>query len=285
MRNILKLVGLFVLIGFSFFYTDKVIEVIREEDNIMIEIQKIKDLYKIDAVNANVVSNTIIPGVNGRIVNIDKSYREMKSIGKFNKNSLMYDVIRPSVSINNNKDKFIIKGNSIKQMVSIIFILNDDKYLEKINNEYIKRNVVFNFFVDYEFLIENTTKIKNLSNSEFYSYGEGGIYTPDNLLFSNNLISRISGNEAIYCLNINMDEEMLNLCNSNNLYTIVPTIVGYDNVYNEVSKNLESGSIILIDVNKDSVENLNVVLDYIEGKGLIIDGISKLLDEDLYNIE
>ena len=32
MKNIIKMIGLFTLIGFSFFYTDKVIEVIREED-------------------------------------------------------------------------------------------------------------------------------------------------------------------------------------------------------------------------------------------------------------
>ena len=36
MKSIVKLIGLLVLIGFSFFYTDKVIEVIREEDEIMI---------------------------------------------------------------------------------------------------------------------------------------------------------------------------------------------------------------------------------------------------------
>ena len=77
MKNILKIIGLFVLIGFSFFYTDKVVEVIREEDSIMIELQEVKDIYKIDAVSANVVSNTIIPGVNGRVVNIDKSYKEI----------------------------------------------------------------------------------------------------------------------------------------------------------------------------------------------------------------
>jgi len=281
MKDILKVVGLFVLMGFSFFYTDKVIEVIREEDSIMIELQSVKDLYKIEAIGASVVSNTIVPGLNGRVVNIDKSYKEMKSIGKFNKNSLVYDIVRPSVSISNNKDKFIIKGNSLKQMVSIIFVLDNDKYLEKINEVSILKDVVFNYFVDYEFLIDNTTKIKEMSNSEFYSYGAKGKYTPDNLLFSNNLISRISGNEAIYCLNNNMDNSMLELCNSNNLYTITPTIIGSDNAYNNISKNLESGSIILLNINKDNVNNLVTIVDYINGKGLKIGGLSQLLTENL----
>lgn len=283
MKNILKIVGLFVLMGFSFFYTDKVIEVIREEDNIMIELNSVKDLYKIEAVSANVVSNTIIPGVNGRVVNIDKSYKEMKSVGKFNKNSIIYDVVRPSVSISNNKDKFIIKGNSMKQMVSLVFLVDDDKYLEKINKISVDEKIVFNYFVDYEFLIDNTTLIKESSNSEFYSYGNDGKYSPDNLLFSNNLISRISGNEAIYCLSSNMDLDVLSLCSSNDLYTLVPSIIAFDNMYSEVSKNLESGSIILFEMNKDTVNNLDIIINYIKGKGLKIGGLSNLLSEELIN--
>lgn len=281
MKNILKLVGLFVLMGFSFFYTDKVVEVIREEDNIMIEIQSVKDLYKIDAMSANVVDNTIIPGVEGRVVNVDKSYKEMKSIGKFNKNSLVYDVVRPSVSIVNNKDKFIVKGNSLKQMVSLVFVINDDKYLNKINKISIDKDVIFNYFIDYEFLIDNTTLVKEMKNGEFYSYGNKGKYTPDNLLFSNNLISRIRNEEAIYCLNIDMDESGLDLCNSNGLYTISPSFVSGDNAYNVITKNLESGSIILIDITTDNINNLGVIIDYIKGKGLKIRGLSELINEEV----
>lgn len=281
MKNILKLVGLFVLMGFSFFYTDKVVEVIREEDNIMIEIQNVKDLYKIDAMNANISGKTIIPGVEGRVVNVDKSYKEMKSIGKFNKNSLVYDEIKPNVSINNNKDKFIIKGNSLKQMVSLIFVVNDNKYLDKINKVSIDKDVVINYFVDYDFLIDNTTLIKKQENSEFYSYGNHGEYMPDNLLFSNNLISRIRDKEALYCLSSDMDYDVIELCSGNDLYTILPTIIGGNNAYNTITKSLESGSIILIDSNFDNINNLGVIIDYIKGKGLKVGGLSELINEEL----
>ena len=47
MKKIIKLIGLFVLIGFSFFYTDKILEVIRQEDKIMIMLNDIKDNYEI----------------------------------------------------------------------------------------------------------------------------------------------------------------------------------------------------------------------------------------------
>ena len=109
MKKIIKLTGLIVLILFSFFYTDKVIEVIREEDKLMIELKELESTYKIEAVDANIVSNTIVPGINGRSINLDKSYKEMKSIGYINNNMLVYDTIKPTISITDNKDKFVTK--------------------------------------------------------------------------------------------------------------------------------------------------------------------------------
>ena len=280
MKNIIKLTGLITLIVFSFFYTDKVIEVIREEDSIMIKLKEIKDHEKIDAINASVVSNTIIPGINGKTINLDKSYKEMKKIGTINNNMLIYDTIKPTISITNNKDKFIIKGNSNKQLVSIIFILNNDKYLEEIA-KITKRDITINYFIDYNYLINNTTKIKKMKNVEFYSYGNDGVYTPDNLLFSNNLITRISNNEANLCLDSTMSNKIIKLCSTNNLYTITPNIVAEKNIYKTITENLTSGSMILIDLNKDNINKLNTVIDYIEGKGLKIEGLSKLITEEL----
>ncbi len=55
----------------SFFYTDKVIDFIRETDPIMKNIKKSNSLYNISATNAKVDDNTIIPGVSGKIVDND----------------------------------------------------------------------------------------------------------------------------------------------------------------------------------------------------------------------
>ena len=281
MKNIIKLTGLVTLILFSFFYSDKVIEVIREEDSIMVELKNMVDLYKIEAIDASVVSNTIIPGVNGRDINLDKSYKEMKSIGVVNNNMLVYDTIKPTVSITNNKDKFIIKGNSSKQMVSLVFILKNSKYLDKLEEIITKKDIIVNYFVDYDYLVNNTTKIKEMENREFYSYGNDGKYTPDNLLFSNNLITRISNNEANLCLDSTMSNDIIKLCSNNNLYTITPSIVVKKDFYKTIKENLSSGSIILIDINKENLNNLNTIVDYILGKGLKIEGLSSLITEKL----
>ena len=86
MKNIVKSIGLITLICFSFFYTEKVIDVVSEQDDIMIKIKEVKDNYKIDSVDATISENTIVPGINGREVDIEKSYQNMKQIGIFNEN-------------------------------------------------------------------------------------------------------------------------------------------------------------------------------------------------------
>lgn len=281
MKKIIQLIGLVTLISFSFFYTDKVIEVIREEDKIMIEINNVKDTYKIEPINASIISNTIIPGLNGREVNVEDSYKNMKTTGIFKNSLLIFDTIKPEINLYNNHDKFIILGNNNKQMVSIIFILDSNKYLEKTEEILNNKEITVNYFVDYQYLINNSTKIKELNNREFYSFGDNGQYTPDNLLFSNNLISRISNNNAIYCLATNMEKEILELCSKNDLYTITPTIIGTDYSYTAVKENLTSGSIILLKMNNDTLKELSTMIDYIKGKGLKIGGLSELLSEEL----
>ena len=73
MKNIVKLFGLFVLIFVTFFYTDKVINVMREDDEIMIDIKNNMKSYNRDYVDGIVRGNTYITGVSGALVNVDKS--------------------------------------------------------------------------------------------------------------------------------------------------------------------------------------------------------------------
>ena len=93
MKKILKLFGLITLICFSFFYTEKVIYVVSEQDPLKIEINESADSYKISPNEAIVDEDTIIPGSNGRVVNIEKSYKKMRKSNIFNNNLLVYDTL------------------------------------------------------------------------------------------------------------------------------------------------------------------------------------------------
>lgn len=281
MKNIIKLTGLVALIVFSFFYTDKVVTVARESDPLMNELEQVSDIYNVKAINGTIDKKTIIPGMNGRKINLEKSYKKMRETGIFNKNLIEYDIVKPKISLLDNRDKFIIKGNNNKQMVSIIFILKDKKYLERLENIVTSKEVSINYFVTYDYLVNNSTEISKMKNREFYNYGNNGTYTPDNILFANNLISRITNNEAIYCLTKDKDSKVIKLCSSNDLYTINPNIIITNNPYQEVKDKVNSGSIILMEMNNDTVTEIGIIIDYIRGKGLKIGGIKELLSEEL----
>ena len=280
MKKIIKLIGLTSLILFSFFYTDKVTQVIRENDTLMTEIKRVKDNYNSKSVNGIINGKTIIPGITGRKINIDKSYKKMREKGLFDEDLIVYDKILPKNNLNNNIDKFIISGNKRKNMISIIFLLNNYKYLERINNTIYNKNITINYFVDYKFLINNSPLIKELNNCEVYNYGNNGEYTPDNIIFANNLISRIREKQAIYCLSKTKDLSTLKLCYNNNLYTITPTTIISNNSYNRIKKELKNGSIFLMETNNDNVIELNIIINYIKGKGIKIVGLSELLNEE-----
>ncbi len=280
MKKIIKLIGLTILILFSFFYTDKVTNVIKENDSLMHKIKQEKDNYRIKPIEGIITNSTIIPGINGRSINIDKSYKKMREKGIFDKDLIEYNILKPKNSIKDNIDKYIINGNKYKNMVSIILILNNNKYINKIENTIINKNITINYFVDYNYLINNSPQVKELINSEIYNYGNNGEYTPDNILFANNLISRIRNNEAIYCLVNYKDSNTLKLCSNNSLYTIIPSIIIENNLYNQIKKELKNGSIILINSNNNNVTELNIAINYIKGKGLKIVGLSELLSEN-----
>lgn len=281
MKRIIKFTGLVTLILFSFFYTDKVVEVIRENDKLMIELKQVSDNYKVNAINGIISGDTIKPGINGKKVNIEKSYKKMKEKGIFDENLIKYDKIVPKINMSHNQDKYIIGGNKERNMVSIVFILGNKKYLKKVEDLSISKDVTINYFVTYDYLVDNSTNITKMTNSEFYNYGSDGEYSPDNILFANNLISRITDNEAIYCLTKYKNEKVLNLCSENNLYTILPNIIVKSDPYSEVKKSLASGSIILMEMDNDSTTELGIIVDYIRGKGYDVVGLSKMLSEEL----
>ena len=261
--KVIKYLSVLLLACFSFFYTDKVINMINKKDPLMIEISSVKEDYDVLPVNAILEEDTVIPGINGKEIDIDKSYDNMKLGGVFREEALVFKDLYPTSSLYSNKDKYIISGNTTKKEVAIITILNS-------NIDKIKDIDNITIFINHKDL--TTSNINNLKDKEIYTYGNNGVYSKEILTSDNTIINRLSNNKSSYCLVRDKNEDILKVCNDNNMYVVIPTIEG--NYYN-IKNNLSNGSIILL----DNLNDIDIIIKYIKSKGYSIVNLSELLNE------
>ena len=269
--KLIKLIGLLCLICFTFLYTEKIIDISIEQDEIMIKLKEYEPIYNINPTNATIENNTIIPGNVGKYIDIDNSYKKMKKIGIFEESLITYKDIYPEISIYNNYNKYIISGNTKNKTVALIYLINNNT-LDDILNIIKNKNVKLNFFIDSNYLNNNINIIDKIKDYEIYNYGAEGKYTKDNLIIANNIINNKSNNNSTYCLFLQEDNTSLNNCANSKMLSIMPSINGN---YNKIKENLKNGSIILINNTKE----LPLIIDYIKNKGYKIDTLSNIIKE------
>ena len=264
----IKIIGLFCLFIISFIYTEKVIHISLDQDEIMIKIKEYTN-NNIPPTNAIINNNTIIPGSVGKSINNEASYKAMKKISYFEPSLLVYENIYPEISIYNNYDKYIIRGNTNNKSVSLLYILNTNNTIDNITNLTKKYNIKLNIFIDSNYLNNNIGIIDKLKDNEIYNYGNNGIYTKDNLIITNNIINNKSNNKSIYCLFKLEEENSLNNCANIKMFSILTKDINYYNI------NLENGNIFLI----NNTQELNKIIEYIINKGFNIVPLSELIYE------
>lgn len=277
MKTFFKLTGLLVLFFFSFFYTEKVINVITEQDEIMIKIKENEEKNNIPSTNAIINKNTITPGLSGKEINIDKSYKEMKKLGTYNENMLVYTKVLPEVSINNNKNKYIRSGNKNFNEVSLIFKINKNTDLQKLLTLLDKNNTKANFFISYEYLEKHINEIEKEKNIEYYNYGKNGTYNDEIILIANNIISKKS-NPANICLTETNTNNTLKICSENEQFTIYPEII--NGTINSIKSKINNGCIISFEVTNTTLNELPLIINYINSKGYTISLLSELINEE-----
>lgn len=278
-KNVIKAIGLFSLIGFSFFYSEKVITVLKEKDPIMIKLESMKEDKKISSVSAMITEDTIVPGICGKEVDVEKSYNNMKKIGMYNENYLEYVVSCDIDVLSNYYDHYIINGNKLKNKVSFVFLLDHNLSIEEITSITEKYGIAVSFFASYDYMNENISQIYQLSKKhEIYNYGKEGTYTKETLELGNNIIERVTKKESLYCLSKEKNKDVLTMCQNKKMHTIIPTVIS-TNLYNSVKKNLSNGQIIYIETNQSNISQLDNTISFIQKKGFQIVSLKNLLEE------
>lgn len=281
MKKIYQISIVLLLSLTSFFYTEKVIDFIREKDPIMKNIKEYDKKNKIDAVNAVIDKNKITPGVSGKKVDYDKSFQKMKKYGTYNESLTVFEEVAPTISIDDYYDKYISEGSGINNDVSLVFEVKNGDNINNIINILKENNTIATFFVDGLWLENNQTLV-----SEMASLGhEIEILNYDNkyqeLYFSSslNLLNSITNLKPKYCYARYDNKEVLELCEKLELHTIIPTIMIGNYPYNDVVKKVHKGSIIGFSVTSSVEIELSTIINYLKQKGYTIDTLDILLSE------
>lgn len=278
-KNTIKLVSLFLLLLLSFIYTDKVFNEARSNDPLMKEVISYKKAHDVKPVEPKIKDDEMILGMSGLIINEEKSYKNMKEDDSFNKQKLVYDKAKPNTSIDKTYDYYITNGIS-KNIVSIIFKVNNSTNVSKLLSILAKTDVTVNFFIDGSYLeknVETAFSMVNL-NSEIYNLGYDNKYSKKMISVTNNLIESITLKDSLFCLNSAKNDDYKDICASKKMLTISPTLVNPS--ITDLKKNLSKGVMIVYDLDEFDTSKFNFITNVIESRGYKIKGLSKLINEN-----
>lgn len=279
MRKLLKPLSAIFLLLFSFYYTNKVVDIIREKDPIMQQIRLSSEKYQVDSVDARVIGDSIIPGKSGREIDYEESYTKMKQYGMYNEALTTFKEVEPTISIEDYYDKYIVQGNSEQKSVALVFKINSDKNFQELINVLNLQNIKTTLFIDGLFLENNTATIKNLLNHEIELLSYDNKY--DELYFNSglNYMASLTKKNPKFCYAEYDQKEVLELCSKLELHTIIPTIRVTEYPYKTVKGKLTNSAIISLPLTDQMISELPLIIDYISQKGYSFLTLEELLSE------
>ena len=272
MSKIIKILSISLLTVFSFFYTNKMIDLSKKNDPIMKKIILISDKLKVSSVNASFDKDYLTLGKKGLEVDITTSYEKMKKLGEYNENLIVYKEVSNN-SLNYTYDKFIVSLNKKEKVVSIIFKIKDSKNIYNILKILKNNNINAIFFIDGKWgeenklILEDIKKYNNLLGSLAYDNS----FDKKDMNKVSKIIDKYNKNR--YCYASYDNYELLDICKNLKLFTIKPKVID-KNIYTNVKKKLDKGLILSFSNSDMVVKELDLVIKYILQRGYEI----KLLD-------
>ncbi len=253
MKKIANYLFTIILFIFSFYYTNIVSNYIKEKDPIMLALKKSQKTFETDPINAIIDNNTIIPGRNGKIIDLDKSYRKMKKINKFLESLIVFKETPPDISLKNNYDKVIINGNKTSKSISILLKVNDLKILKKLKDNSL------NFILDINFIESNQDYLKQISNNI--------------IVLEQPNIANLSNIDYCY-----IENSFSSYCKNYQLYTIKPIFITHDYYYNTYQL-LDNGKIFSYLINEHNIDEIYKIYLAIKNLGYEVVSLDTLLKE------
>ena len=280
MKRIYPVMLSLLLLYFSFYYTSKVVDIIRSKDPIMMKIKKEKSKYEEEGENAKVKDNRVIPGKNKKVVNEKESFIKMKRYGTYNDSLYVFEEETPEKNIDDYFDKYIESGRNDTNEVALLFRIKRFDEIDKVEEVLRINNVQATFFLDGLFIENNRNETNYLKQQghelEVLSYND--LYEKEKFIEGLHALFNITNVSPKYCFSEYDNKDILQLCNSLSMHTIIPSINTNSNSFSIIKKKLRNGSIISLG---NDNKNLNTIINYIKQRGYKLVTLEELLSESL----
>lgn len=258
MKTYLKYLLVIFFTIFSFYYTDKVIELSEYNNTILASIEDYAENNDYKCKEGYIKEDGIVLGLSGLEVNKNKSYNKMKGIG-FKEELLEYKSNKCILNKENNLDKYIISGNEYKNNVSLVIDIDTLKYYNDMLLIAKEENIDINTLTNFN----NIDSIQDKTNILYKT-------TSDDIKEFKKKVSNF------YCVKTN-NFDILKYCEKEKLNSInMINYIDTDLLIN-IKKMLNNGSIIFIKENNKNLNELRASIKYIKSRGYNIVNIDTLL--------
>lgn len=280
---------------------DSTLPAAKQSDPLYQDIVKKAPTYEIPPSDAKVDRVwKAIPGYNGIKVDIDASYKSMKSKGVFDEKKLQFTQVKPKIHLKDLPPTAIYKGHPDKPMVS--FIINvawGNEYLPSMLATLKRHNVSASFFLEGNWVKKNPDVAKMIVSAG-HEVGNHSYSHPDmkrltaaqsreQITKTNSIIEAATGEKPVWFAppSGSYRDETIRVADELNMLTVMWTVdtvdwqkPSPDVLINRVMSKIDKGSMVLMHPTESTAKSLDRLITLIEQKNLEIGTVSELMDEE-----
>ena len=218
-----------------------------------------------------------IPGLNGLKVDVDASYKKMKKEKKFDEQQLVFQQVKPQITLADLPPAPIYKGNSDKETVS--FIINvawGNEFLPEILATLKKHHVKASFFLEGRWVQKNPDKIH------------------EEIVKTNDVIEATTSEQVTLLAPPSgyFNNEVVKIADQQKLRTVIWSVdtidwqkPSPDTLLKRVLGKIHNGALILMHPTEVTTNSLERLIIEIENKGYKIDTVSDMLSEERESVK
>ncbi|MDM5155993.1 polysaccharide deacetylase family protein [Bacillus sp. DX1.1] len=274
--------------------------VVFAKDHLYEEIQKQAKQYRIAPQNA--VIDKIwkaTPGYNGKEVDIEASYQNMKKVGEFDEKQLVYREVSPYTHLADLSPSPIYRGHPHKKMVGLtINVAWGNEYLPRILETLQKHGVKATFFLEGRWVKENLRFAKMIvdakqevgnhsyTHPDMKTLSAGAIH--EQLQKTNQIIEAVTNQKVRWFAppSGSFREEVVQSAANLRMGTIMWTVDTIDwkrpepqVLLQRVMSKVHPGAIVLMHPTSSTAHALDTMISQLKEQGYKVGNITELLDE------